>query len=196
VPHNLCRRWPSVLSWLEFSLIFESDATACLMPEVHQTFPPAICPPLPFQQESAYPCPISQDLARLRPRGDVLREAVEALAQPSRHRNRQRDTLGGVRLLAITFGFAMSLEQRLTGRLAMVRAAVRGSPNPDGKALARSHAFRLAAPICDLAVLATFFAGDMCHVTIVRRSRPGGKPAEKRAHARDRIQVGGHLPAN
>jgi hypothetical protein len=73
------------------------------------------------------------------------------------------------------FGFAMSLEQRLAGWLAVVRAAVRGSPDPDGKAGAGGHAFRLAAPVCDLAVLAAFLAGDMYHVAIVRRSRPDGK---------------------
>src|SRR6266704_3436815 len=46
-----------------------------------------------------------------------------------------------------------------------------GSPDSDGKTFAGGHALRLAAPGGDLAVLATFLAGDTCHVVIVRRPR-------------------------
>jgi len=84
---HLRRPGPSVLGWLEFGLIFESNTTAGLVPVVHETLPPAISPSLPFQQESVYPCPVRQNPAWLRFCRDVLREAVEAFAEPSGHGN-------------------------------------------------------------------------------------------------------------
>src|SRR5579862_4813994 len=154
-----CRSWDasrpktsrsSVLGRFELSFIFESDAAAGLMPVVHPTLPPAIGPSAPFQQEPVYPRPARQDPARLRFRRDVLGEAMEAFTQPSRHRHGQRDGLRRVSLLAVTLGDAMSLQQRLAIPLAVVRAAVRGSPHPGRKTRARGHAFRFAAPGCDL----------------------------------------------
>jgi hypothetical protein len=82
-----CRGRPSVLGWLKFGLIFESNATASLVLVVHETFPPAVSPSLPFQQESVYPCPVRQDPAWLRFRRDVLGKAVEAFSEPSGHGN-------------------------------------------------------------------------------------------------------------
>ena len=70
----------------ELGLVFESDSTAGFVPVVHQTFPPAACTSLPFQQESVYPYPARQDLAWLRVRRDVLRETVKAFAEQSGHR--------------------------------------------------------------------------------------------------------------
>jgi Transposase len=69
----------------------------------------------------------------------------------------------------------MSLKQRLAGRRAVIRTAVWSPPHSDGKPLARRHAFRLAAPSCDLAVLATLIARHVCHVAIIRRSWPPAK---------------------
>src|SRR5258708_4737383 len=71
--------------------------------------------------------------------------------------------------LAMTLGHAVPLDQRLARRLAVVRATVRGSPDPDRKTLARGHALRFTAPSGDLSVLATFLASDTCHAVIVRR---------------------------
>src|SRR6266571_9495264 len=84
--------------------------------------------------------------------------------------------------LSVTLGHAVSLDQRLARRLAVVRAAVRGSPDPDGKTLSGGHAFRLAAPGGDLAMLATFFAPDTFHAVIVRRPYSCRKWADGRAN--------------
>lgn len=73
-------------SWPELGLVFESNSTACFVPVIHQAFPPVVCTSLPFQQESVYPYPARQDLAWLRVRRDVLREAVKAFAEQSGHR--------------------------------------------------------------------------------------------------------------
>ncbi len=78
---------PGAADWPELGLVFESDATAGLVPVVHQAFPPAVCTSLPFQQESVYLYPARQDLAWLRVRWDVLRETVEAFAEQVGHRH-------------------------------------------------------------------------------------------------------------
>jgi len=153
----------SAVGWLELGLIYECDATAGLVPIVHKTFPPAIRSTPPSQQETVYPRPIRQNLTGLRVCGDVLGKAVEAFAEPGGHGNRQRDRLRRMGFLSVALSHAVSRDQGLACRLAMVGATVRGSPDPDGKTPAGGHAFRLAAPGGDLAVLATFVAGDTCH---------------------------------
>src|SRR6266568_8461205 len=93
--------------------------------------------------------------------------------------------------LSVTLGHAVPLDQRLARRFAVVRAAVRGSPDPDRKTLARGHALRLAAPGGDLAVLATFFATDTGHAVIVRRPCSCRKWADRAGSGRfvqDRVQ--------
>jgi predicted enzyme related to lactoylglutathione lyase len=75
----------------------------------------------------------------------------------------------------------MSLEQRLAGRRAVVRTAEWSPPHPDGKSRARRHAFRLAAPCCDLVVLAPFIARHLGHAAIICRGRPSGNGDVKRA---------------
>jgi hypothetical protein len=77
---------PGAASWPELGLVFESDTTAGVVPVIHQAFPPAVRTPLPFQQKSVDPYPARPDLAGLRVRRNILREAVEAFAEQSGHR--------------------------------------------------------------------------------------------------------------
>jgi len=78
-------------------------------------------------------------------------------------------------LATVTLGHPMSLKQRLASRRAVIRTAVLSPPHSDGKSLARRHAFRLAAPCSDLAMLAPLIARHLCHAGIIRRGWPSGK---------------------
>ncbi len=85
-----------------------------------------------------------------------------------------------------SFGYYRSQQVGQADR-AVIRTAVWSSPHSDGKSLARRQAFRLAAPCCDLAVLATLIARHLGHAAIIRRGWSSAKWDGVSAYTTNRI---------
>lgn len=85
---------------------------------------------------------------------DIGREAVEALGQAGRHRDSKRNLLGRRRLLAEPPSLALPVQECRARRRTVIHLTVRGSPDPFRQPFPGGHAFRLAAPVSDFAVLA------------------------------------------